>query len=309
MRRPRSRSGCAAPRTRSSFQPTPTPRIVRPPDSRSSVAHSFAKATGSRNGSTSTRVPRRIVRVTPASAREERDRLQPRHAIGRRRDEQVIDEHRRVEAEVLGATQVRAHLREVAVSGPSAKLGRRRPKRIALSGRRAAGPPPPTTSAARAAGGVFRLRPIMTSPSMRTIEMPGRSPMRERAERVVARPTRSAHRPARCPRRGPGARPRRRARGRAPCCRSRRRPRPPARRPPSEPGAPSRRRIPSGTTPVPTGASLPMITRRRGRRPRPRAAQRVERGPAVAAVDDLDRHVRVDDALDVARRTSRSCRR
>ena len=51
-----------------SIQPTPTPRIDRPPDSWSSVAHCFANWTGSRNGSTRTSVPSWIVRVTPDSA-------------------------------------------------------------------------------------------------------------------------------------------------------------------------------------------------------------------------------------------------
>ena len=121
--------------------------------------------------------------------------------------------------EVLGATQVGAHLREASPSpAPSAKLGRRRPNRT-LSARRAAGPgrhrrPPPHEPP----GGVFRLRPIITAPSMRIIEMPGRSPTAQGAERIGRGRARPARRRARCPRPArPRSRPRR-ARGRAPCC-------------------------------------------------------------------------------------------
>ena len=68
IRAPRSRWGIPTASNSRSIQPTPTPRIERPPDSTSSVAHCFANWTGSRNGSTSTSVPRLIERVTPASA-------------------------------------------------------------------------------------------------------------------------------------------------------------------------------------------------------------------------------------------------
>ena len=68
MRRPRSLWGTPIRWNSSSCQPTPTPRIVRPPESRSSVAHSLAKYAGLRKGSTRTMVPSLIVRVTPASA-------------------------------------------------------------------------------------------------------------------------------------------------------------------------------------------------------------------------------------------------
>ena len=52
----------------SSCHPTPTPKMLRPPERRSSVAHSLAKYAGLRSGSTSTIVPSLMVRVTPASA-------------------------------------------------------------------------------------------------------------------------------------------------------------------------------------------------------------------------------------------------
>ena len=59
--------------------------------------------------------------------------------------------------------------------------------------------------------------------------------------------------------------------------------------PPSEARWAIVRRMPSGTTPVPDGASMPRITRSE-RAGLAGEADRVERGPAVAAVDDLDRH-------------------
>ena len=68
VRGPRSRYGTFINANSSSCQPTPSPRIVRPPESTSSVAHSLAKYTGLRSGSTSTMVPSLMVRVTPASA-------------------------------------------------------------------------------------------------------------------------------------------------------------------------------------------------------------------------------------------------
>ena len=70
------------------------------------------------------------------------------------------------------------------------------------------------------------------------------------------------------------------------------------------------RRMPSGTTPVPDGASLPRMTRARA--PASEAvAQRHQRGPAVAAVDELERDPGVgrDEAIDVAPPAATSCRR
>ena len=89
---------------------------------------------------------------------QERDGLQPRHPVRRRGDEQVVDEHRGLEAEVLGAPEVGAHLRER--RGPLAERERREAQAELHRGTPcrsgqwppAAGPPPPTTSAARAAG-------------------------------------------------------------------------------------------------------------------------------------------------------------
>ena len=48
----------------------------------------------------------------PRQRRQQRDRLEPGRPVGRRGDEQVVDEHRGLEAEVLGTTQVGAHLGE-----------------------------------------------------------------------------------------------------------------------------------------------------------------------------------------------------
>src|SRR3989454_4102271 len=66
-----------------------------------------------------------------------------------------------------------------------------------------AAPWPLTTSAARAAGGVLRLRPIVTLPSIRTIEIPGRSPAASADSASVptepvgaSQTTRSASRPS-----------------------------------------------------------------------------------------------------------------
>src|SRR5437773_2508644 len=66
-----------------------------------------------------------------------------------------------------------------------------------------AGPCPLTTSAARAAGGVLRLRPTVLLPSIRTIEIPGRSPAASAASAPWPTPpvgasqmTRSASRPS-----------------------------------------------------------------------------------------------------------------
>ena len=144
------------------------------------------------------------------------------------------------------------------MSSPSAKDGRRRPNRISA-------PPPPTdgpltTSAARPAGAVFRLRPMSGAPSTRTIEIPNRSPLASAPSAVSAtEPTgastmhRSAARPgAMMPVSSPWTRA----------------VLPVARQttvsgatPPREARCAIRRRIPSGTTPVPDGASLPRITR------------------------------------------------
>ncbi|MBF8290948.1 MAG: hypothetical protein HW391_1916 [Chloroflexi bacterium] len=43
---------------------------------------------------------------------EQRNGLQPRNAIGRRRDEEMVDEHGGLEPEVLGAAEICAHLGE-----------------------------------------------------------------------------------------------------------------------------------------------------------------------------------------------------
>ena len=123
-----------------------------------------------------------------------------------------------------------------------------------------AGPCPLTTSAARAAGGVFRLRPILICPSMSTIEIPKRSPALNASRAVLpTEPTgastihRSASRPfAMTPT------------GRL-CTRA---VLPVAMQiatsglaPPSDARWAMTRWIPSGTTPVPDGASLPMMMR------------------------------------------------
>ena len=99
-----------------------------------------------------------------------------------------------LEAEILGAPQVGAHRRRGSPSPRRARswagAGRTSSARIARRARPVQWPPaagpPPTTSAARAAGGVLRLRPIMTAPSMRTIEIPGRSPIASAPSAVAA---------------------------------------------------------------------------------------------------------------------------
>src|SRR5438034_3615964 len=123
-----------------------------------------------------------------------------------------------------------------------------------------AGPCPLTTSAARAAGGVLRLRPMVILPSISTIEIPGRSPAL-RADNAshatlpvgASQMTRSASRPsAMTPTLSlytravlPVAHP-------IACAGS---------NPPSPASRLSVRSTPSGITPVPDGASFPMMIR------------------------------------------------
>ena len=114
--------------------------------------------------------------------------------------------------------------------------------------------------AARAAGGVFRLRPIITAPSIRTIEIPGRSPRASASNAVVApEPTGASHSTMSAARPATSA----------PVSRRWTRAVLPVAIATATSGATSAsdarwaivRRIPSGTTPVPDGASFPRITR------------------------------------------------
>ena len=57
MRRPRSRNGTPSASNSASSQPTPAPRINRPPDRFCNVASSLASGSGWRIGNTSTLVP------------------------------------------------------------------------------------------------------------------------------------------------------------------------------------------------------------------------------------------------------------
>ena len=78
--------------------------------------------------------------------------------------------------------------------------------------------------------------------------------------------------------------------------------------PPSDARWAMSRRIPSGTTPVPDGASLPRMTRPSA--PASRAQpERDERRPPVAAVDDLERHPALDERARCRAPAARSCRR
>ena len=65
---PRSVVGTPNPSNSSSRQPMPRPRISRPPDSRSTVAASSARRSGSNIGASSTPVPSRIRSVRAATA-------------------------------------------------------------------------------------------------------------------------------------------------------------------------------------------------------------------------------------------------
>ena len=193
----------------------------------------------------------------------------------------------RLEPEVLGAAQVGAHLLRGSPSPVAEREARqpqpelhRRPS-VAARGRAARRPRPRRRAPP---GGVFRLRPIMTAPSIRTIEI-ARQVADARAPRARSRPTSrsgashstmSAARPGR-------EHARRRGRGRARCCRSPSRRRPPARRRRARRGGPCTRRIPSGTTPVPDGASLPMITRRSPSSASPSPPARAIRTASIAA--------------------------
>ena len=120
------------------------------------------------------------------------------------------------------------------------------------------------TSAARAAGGVLRLRPIRICPSMSTMEIPKRSPARSASSAVpptepigASTTQQSASRPGRdlahrqpVDARGIAGRHAMAISGATP---------------PSEARCAMTRRMPSGTTPVPDGASLPMMIRWRAR--------------------------------------------
>ena len=57
MRRPRSRNGTPRAANSASSQPTPAPRMSRPPDKFCSVANSLASGSGCRIGNTRTLVP------------------------------------------------------------------------------------------------------------------------------------------------------------------------------------------------------------------------------------------------------------
>ena len=124
-----------APRTR----PPSSPRrrrgsTARPTAGRASPT-AWRTATGSRNGQHQ-HERAELDRARDAGQRgQQRDRLEPGRPIGGRRDQQVVDEHRALEAEVLGAAQVGAHLGE----------GRRlvaRARSSAAAGRSACRPPP-----------------------------------------------------------------------------------------------------------------------------------------------------------------------
>ncbi len=67
MRAARSPIGTARAANSGSSQPTPTPRMARPPLSTSSVATDLASTTGLRNGSTTTDVPSRTRWVRAAT--------------------------------------------------------------------------------------------------------------------------------------------------------------------------------------------------------------------------------------------------
>ncbi len=67
VRAPRSRFGTPTAANSSSIQPEPTPSTIRPSDSRSSDASSWASTTGWRYGTTSTLVPIVIRSVAPAT--------------------------------------------------------------------------------------------------------------------------------------------------------------------------------------------------------------------------------------------------
>ena len=145
---------------------------LAPPSSRRRRRGSTGRPTARRASPTASRTGR--ARGTAARARacprldragdarerrEQRDRLEPGRPVGRRRDEQVVDQHRAVEAEVLGAPQVGAHLgerrrlvaeREARQPQPERASGT--PTSVAALVAGPPGPGPLTTSGARAGG-------------------------------------------------------------------------------------------------------------------------------------------------------------
>ena len=281
----------------------------RPPDSTSSVAHSLANGDRIAERQDEDQRPE-LDRAGHAGQRgQQRDRLQPGRAIGGRRHEQVVDEHRALEA--------RGPRRGAGT--PPSRRGWRCPRRArswaagartrisALPRRR---PGPWTTSAARVAGAVLRLRPMTGDAVDEDHRDPraGRRSRGPRAQSAADRPAGRVHDDRSATR--PAAITPVRDRGRGPCCRSRGHDdlRAPRRR--ATPGGPSSRRIPSGTTPVPDGASLPRMTRSsasasaaaiasaRGPSGRCRSGRARGRCPAPRRA-----------ALDVAARTATSSRR
>ena len=67
LRAPRRSHGTPSASNSSFIQPTPRPSSTRPPDSRSSVASSFARISGLRWGTMRMQVPRRIVGAAAAA--------------------------------------------------------------------------------------------------------------------------------------------------------------------------------------------------------------------------------------------------
>src|SRR5438552_3775857 len=108
MRRPRSLNGTPSAANSGSSQPTPTPRISRPPDKLCNVDNSLASGSGWRIGRTITLVPSRTRSVTAATPGQGEDRIieQGRARKLRARHDDVLADPDVAEAERLGALGV-----------------------------------------------------------------------------------------------------------------------------------------------------------------------------------------------------------
>src|SRR5438445_244983 len=104
MRRPRSLNGTPSAANSGSSQPTPTPRISRPPDKFCSVANSLASGSGSRIGRAMTLVPGRTRPVTEGN--------QVRARIGSKDEEGGGNAHGRL-CDALDPGQVEATVASV----------------------------------------------------------------------------------------------------------------------------------------------------------------------------------------------------
>ena len=198
------------------------------------------------------------MRVTPDSAREQGDRLQPGRRVRGRRDQQVVDEHRRLEAEVLGAPEVGAHLRERRGLLAEREAGQPQPvvhrawppARPGPSVRRRRRPGPDDLRRSRRGRGVAAAADDRL-PSMRTMPTPGRSPMASAPSAVSAAEPVGASTSAMSASRRPRSS-RSRAGGPAPCCRSPSRRRSPARSRRATRGGPSSAGCRAARRPCPT---------------------------------------------------------